>query len=315
MIIDFECDSPTAAVRDETEKLLRSGSGFTHRGYFKLFGKLWARQLDMSDEEFETTVREQGRIEVALMVLAKMTEEPMTDEQFIAMMDDAGVEIGCIGTTGMWSSVDDRAAIAAKYPGRLMPFYRTSPHEGMDDVREFERRVRDFGFKGLVVSGFRDNLPSNHKKYYPFYAKCVELDVPVRITTSLHLYTDRPIDLSRPAYLDEIACDFPELTIVAGLGGWPWVDELVAVARRHPSLFIDISCVRPSNMPRPGSGYEALLADGNRGLQDQVIFASGWTTQGKPLQQLITEAEALPASDTIRRKWMYENALRALGLG
>lgn len=314
MVIDFECDSPTAAVREETEKLLRSGGGFVHRGYFKLFRNAWSRMLGMTPEEFDAVVREKGQIDSALMILDKVMENMMTDEEFIQMMDDAGVQVGCIGTTGMWSSVEERAAIARKYPGRLMPFYRSSPHEGMDDVKEFERTVRELAFRGLVVSGFRENLPSNHKKYYPFYAKCVELDVPVRITSALHLYTDRPMDLSRPAYLDEIACDFPDLTIVAGLGGWPWVEELVAVARRHPSVFIDLSCVRPRNLTRPGSGYDVLMAGANRELQDQIVFASGWTTQGLPLKQLIGEAEELAKNDTVREKWMSGNAARALKL-
>jgi len=314
MIIDFECDSPTEAVRKETEKLLRSGGGFVHRGYFKLFGNAWAAMLGMGLEEFNQTVKEKGYIEAALMILEKVMEETMTDEEFIQMMDDAGVQVACIGTTGMWSSVEDRAAIANRYKDRLLPFYRSSPHDGMSDVKEFERTVQELGFKGLVVSGFRENLPSNHKKYYPFYAKCVELDVPARITSSLHLYTDRPMDLSRPGHLDEIACDFPELTIVSGLGGWPWVEELVAVARRHPTVFIDLSCLRPKHMDKPGSGYDVLLADGNRGLQDQIIFASGWNTQGVPLKQLISEAETLAKNDTIKNKWMYENAARVLKL-
>ncbi len=314
MIIDFECDSPTEAVRLETEKLLRSGSGFAHRGYFQVFRESWAGMLGMSPEEFDETVQEKGRIDVALMVLAEVTKDSMTDDEFIAMMDDANIAVGCTGTTGMWASVEDRAATAAAYPGRLMPFYRSDPHEGMVDVRAFERTVRELDFKGLVVSGFRDRLPSNHKKYYPFYAKCVELDVPVRITSALHLYTDRPIDLSRPAHLDEIACDFPELTIVSGLGGWPWVEELVAVARRHQKVFIDLSCVRPSHMERPGMGYDALLAFGNRSLQDQIVFASGWTTQGVPVKQLIAEAEALTKKDSVRQKWMHDNAARVLKL-
>ncbi len=315
MIIDFECDSPTEAVRKETEKLLRSGGGFVHRGYFKLFGKSWSRMLGMAQDDFDRMVRDKGYIDSALMILDKVMEGVITDDEFIQMMDDADVQVGCIGTTGMWSSVADRAAIAAKYPGRLMPFYRSSPHEGVSDLLEFDRAVRELGFKGLVVSGFRENLPSNHKKYYPFYAKCVELDVPVRITSALHLYTDRPMDLCRPAYLDEIACDFPDLTIVSGLGGWPWVDELVAVARRHPSVFIDLSCVRPRAMDKPGSGYDVLLASGNRDLQDQIIFASGWNTQGVPLKTLIGEAEDLAKNDVIRQKWMYGNAARALKLG
>jgi hypothetical protein len=134
------------------------------------------------------------------------------------------------------------------------------------------------------------------------------------VTTSIHLYTDRPIDLCHPKYVDEIACDFPELTIIAGLGGWPWVDELVAVANRHPNVLIDLSCQRPKSAAQSGSGFEGLLVQANRGLQDQFLFASGWGTQGIPLNQVIAETRALAISEKVCDKWMYGNAARALRL-
>jgi predicted TIM-barrel fold metal-dependent hydrolase len=305
MIIDFECDSPTEEVKKETIALLKSGGGFVHRGYFTQFGHAWAERLNMTMEELEETVRAKGYIEVAVMVAENYLGKTMTHQAFIRMLDDAGVTKAVIGTTGMWASVEDTAAIAGEYPDRLIPFFRSSPHEGMANVKRFEQAVKEKGFKGL---------PSNHKKYYPFYAKCVELDVPARITTSLHLYTDRPMDLCRPSNLDEIACDFPELTIVAGLGGWPWIAELVAVARRHRNICIDLSCQRPRTVRRPGSGYEELIESGNRGLQDQIIFASGWGTQGVSLKTIIEETKDLTRNETIYRKWMYDNAARVLKL-
>ena len=314
MIIDFECDSPTAEVKKETIALLRSGSGYTHRGYFSTFGKTWAGLFGMSLKEFEEETKKIGRIEMAVRVAEHYFDPLMTNEGFIQMMDDAGVTHACIGTTGQWSSVEDRALLANKYKDRFSAFYRSDPNMGMDDVLEFERTVKELNFKGMVVSGFRANLPSNHKKYYPFYGKCVELGVPARITTGLHLYTDRPIDLCRPDQLDEIACDFPDLVIVAGLGGWPWVPELLAVAKRHRNVFVDTSCQRPKHMAATGSGFESLIAEGNRGLQDQIIFASGWATQGLSLKQIIGETEDLCRSETIRKKWMYENAARVLGI-
>ena len=130
MIIDFECDMPTAAVKKETEALLKSGGGFVHRGYFKLFGKAWAAMMGMGLEEFNELVQQKGYIEAALMILEKTIEKPLTDEEYIQMMDDAGVTVGCIGTNGMWSSVEDRAAIAQKYPDRLMPFIEVAPTKG-----------------------------------------------------------------------------------------------------------------------------------------------------------------------------------------
>jgi predicted TIM-barrel fold metal-dependent hydrolase len=184
----------------------------------------------------------------------------------------------------------------------------------MAGVRELERCVRELGFRGLEVSTFREQLYANDKKYYPLYAKSVELKIPVRVYTTMNYAADRAMDFGRPIYLDEVARDFPELTIIAALGGWPWVPELVGLARRHPNLYVDFAAHRPKYMTRPGSGFEMLLQFGNTLLQDRIVFASSWMTLGLPLKQIIQEVRELPLKDSVRPKWMYGNAARLLGL-
>lgn len=63
--------------------------------------------------------------------------------------------------------------------------------------------------------------------------------------------TDRPYDLGHPRHLDQVAIDFPELTIIGGLGGWPWVNEMVALVRRHPKLYLDTSAHRAKYLGKP----------------------------------------------------------------
>ena len=111
MVIDFECDSPTAEVKKETIALLRSGGGFVHRGYFSAFGQAWARMLGMTFQEFKEETKKIGYIEMAVRVAEKNFETLMTNAEFIEMMDDAGVTHACIGTTGQWSSVKDLSLI------------------------------------------------------------------------------------------------------------------------------------------------------------------------------------------------------------
>lgn len=184
----------------------------------------------------------------------------------------------------------------------------------MAGVQKLEHCVKELGFRGLEVSTFRERLYANDKKYYPLYAKCVELNIPIRVYTTMNYASDRAMDLGRPIYLDEVARDFPELTIIAGLGGWPWVPELVGLARRHPTLYIDFAAHRPKYIAKPGSGFEMLLQFGNTLLQDRILFASSWMTLGLPLKQIIQETEELPLKDSVKSKWMYENAARLLKL-
>jgi len=136
----------------------------------------------------------------------------------------------------------------------------------------------------------------------------------VRITTGLHLLSDRAHDYAHPKNLDAVASDFPDLTIVAGLAGWPWVSELVAIATRHKNVYIDIACRRVKHLIAQGAGYEALIYYGKRILQDKILFASGWGTMQVPLKQLIAECDELPLKETVRVKWMHDNAARVLKL-
>jgi predicted TIM-barrel fold metal-dependent hydrolase len=313
MVIDIECDIPTREVYQADLDGMDASDDQGMANYANIFGRKWASDVGMSPEEFDELLQSMGPAKLRIMIAEKAMEQAMTDEQFIRMLDDAGVRYACIGT-GRFASIEHTAALAAKYPDRLIPWCRISPRAGMAGVRELERCVKELGIRGLEVSTFREQLYANDKKYYPLYAKAVELELPVRVYTTMNYAADRAMDFGRPIYLDEVARDFSELKIIAALGGWPWVPELVGLARRHPNLYIDFAAHRPRYMTNPGSGFEMLLQFGNTLLQDRILFASSWMTLGLPLKQIIQEVLELPLKDSVTPKWMYANAARLLGL-
>lgn len=313
MVIDIECDIPTREVY-EVELASYERAGDEGMGnYVNIFGHKWAADAGMSPAEFEEAKKAMSPMELRKMITEKAMERALTDEEFVKMLDEAGVTRACIGT-GRFATIEHTLELAGKYKDRLIPWARISPHEGMNGVRRLEHYVKEFGLRGLEVSTFRERLYANDKKFYPYYAKCVELNIPARVYCTMNYAADRPMDLGRPIYLDEVCRDFPELIIIAGLGGWPWVPELVGLARRHPNLYIDLAAHRPLHIPKPGSGFEMLLQFGNTLLQDRMLFASSWMTLGLPLKQIIKETEDLPLKDSVRPKWMYQNAARILGI-
>jgi uncharacterized protein len=307
MVIDIECDIPTREAVQKDIESIASGDTNGMVNYLNLFGPKWAAEVGMTMEEFEKAKKTLGLAKLWKMVKEKTLEKAMTDDQFVKMLDEAGVKYACIGT-GRFASMEHTAGLAQKYKDKFIPWLRVSPHEGMDGVRKLEYAVKELGIKGFVVSPFREKIYVNDKKYYPFYAKCIELGLPIRSHTSMNYATDRSMDLGRPVYLDEIACDFPELTIIAGLGGWPWVPELIGVARRHQNIYIDLAAHRPKYIKNPGSGFETLLQFGNTVLQDKILFASSWQTMALPMKQIIQETEDLTRNETVKHKWMYKNA-------
>jgi hypothetical protein len=200
------------------------------------------------------------------------------------------------------------------YPHRFLGLARMSAHDGMRGVRELERLVREEGFRALGVSALVDRLPAGDRRYYPLYAKAVELSIPVRIYSSMNYATDRPYDLGHPRNLDQVAMDFPEMTIIAGLGGWPWVNEMVALLRRHPKLHCDTSAHRPKYFGQPGSGWEMLIQFGNTLVQDKVMVGLSVGLIGQSYETLIKEYLDLPLKDSVKEKWLYGNAARVFGI-
>ena len=211
-------------------------------------------------------------------------------------------------------SNDEIAVLLRTYPERFLGLARISCLHGMRGVRELEHRVHQEGFHALGVSALVDCLPASDRRYYPLYAKAAELGIPVRIYSSMNYATDRPYDLGHPRHLDQVAMDFPELTLIGGLGGWPWVNEMVALVRRHPNLHVDTSAHRAKYLGQPGSGWEMLMQFGNTLIQDKVLIGISAGLVGQPYETLIQEYLNLPLKDNVKEKWLYRNAARIFGL-
>src|SRR5438034_7144260 len=222
--------------------------------------------------------------------------------------------VGIVRAVPFGTSNDEVAELLREYPDRFLGLARISGLQGMRGVRELERRVREEKFHALGVSALVDGIPASDRRYYPLYAKAVELGIPVRIYSSMNYATDRPYDLGHPRHLDQVAIGFPELTLIGGLGGWPWVNEMVALVRRHPQLHLDTSAHRAKYLGQRGSGWEMLLQFGNTLIQDKVLVGLSAGLVGQPHDTLIQEYLALPLKDTVKEKWLYRNAARVFRL-
>ena len=227
-------------------------------------------------------------------------------DEYLKMLD----RLGIVRSVPFGASNDEVAELLREYPNRFIGLARISGLHGMSGVRELERRVREQRFQALGVSALVDGIPASDRRYYPLYAKAVELDVPVRVYSSMSYATDRPYDLGHPRHLDQVAIDFPELTIIGGLGGWPWVNEMVAIVRRHPRLYMDTSAHRARYLGQRGSGWEMLMQFGNTLIQDKVLVGISAGLVGQPYETLLEEYMALPLKDTVKEKWLYHNAAR-----
>ena len=165
--------------------------------------------------------------------------------------------------------------IAKAHPDKFpVCFMCLNPLVDEDMVKVLERGVKEQGFRGVNYQAWSVNFSSTDSRFWPVYARCQELGLIVAIHSSINFSVDRSLYLSHVSHLDKIACDFPELVLVANHGGWPWVTEMIAVAWKHANVYIEIGAVSPKYIGASGSGWEPLMRYGNSLLQDRVLFAT-----------------------------------------
>jgi hypothetical protein len=243
------------------------------------------------------------------------------DESVLADLDSAGIRKALItgfdeASTGGTSFVTNESvdAVYSRNPDRFIAFAGTDIMRGSAAVRDIEYWIKQRGFSGLSLRPFMIGLPADHRSYYPFYEKCVELDVPISIHASANWTTCRPSDLGNPRHFDQVACDFPGLKLILSHGGYPWVLEACMLAWKHPNVYLELAAHRPRYFTAPGAGWEPLLRYGQSTIQDKVLYGTGAFLLGRPAAELVGEFISLPVKPEIMEKWLWRNAAALLGL-
>ncbi len=251
--------------------------------------------------------------------IGKVYDEYIDDfDKFLKELDQAGiskifVKARDVETTlGVKISNEACSELVRMYPDRLVGMAGVDPFKGRAALEELEYAIKELGLVGVQFWPFEYNLYPHDRKYYPFYEKCVELNIPVSIESSMHFARNVKMDLCRPLYHDNVAVDFPELKIVMSTPGFPWVGELVGVAWRHPNVYIATSVVRAKYLGMANSGYEMLLQFGNSILQDKIIYGTGWPNI--PFKRNIEELKALPLKEEVKEKWLGKNVAKLFNI-
>ena len=209
-------------------------------------------------------------------------------------------------TFPMASGNDGVLALMDAVPDLFIGFAGLDPHKGMAAVREFRTRIAQ-GMRGASIDPYLAKIPADHARFYPLYAACCEMDVPMVVTTGAATRIPGVVmDDAHPRHLDRVATDFPELKLVLSHGGYPFVAETLMLAQRHANVYLELS--EYERMPFSEAYYTAA----NAFLQDRVLFASAHPFID--VREQVTIYAHLPFSDEVRPKVMHDNAARLLGL-
>ena len=221
-------------------------------------------------------------------------------DDVVEAMDAAGVSIAiCAGDNG------NVADAVQRHGGRIRGQYHADPTDIMGAVREIRRHAREYGFIGVRIEPFLWDRPPTHPSYYPIYAACVEEDLAFQTQVG-HTGPLYPSETGRPIYIDRVALDFPELRIVCGHIGWPWTEEMIAVAWKHRNVYIDTSAHLPKHYPERFVNYMTKFG------KDKCLFASDFPLV--PFEAALGQLEALQLGDEVRQRFLGGNARRAFAL-
>jgi predicted TIM-barrel fold metal-dependent hydrolase len=228
----------------------------------------------------------------------------------LASMDDAGVTRSLIsaweGPRGSLISNDEVAGFVQQAPDRLVGVGSVDISRPREAVREVRRCIHELGFKAIRVLPWLWELPPTHARFYPVFSECCELGVPF-CTQVGHTGPLMPSEVGRPIpYIDQVAIDFPELSIVCGHIGYPWTAEMIAVATKHPNVVIDTSAYAVRRYPAELVAY--VKAHG----RDKVMFGSNWPMIAP--KKALDGLDTLGLDDATRTAFLYGNAVRVFCL-
>ncbi len=224
--------------------------------------------------------------------------------QVLKEMDAHGIEKAMVGVT-----MNPEALRAIRqHPDRFFGSFEVNPNLGMEGVRDLVRAHEEIGVKAATAfpAGLCPQVPINDKKFYPLYAKCVELDIPIFICAGVP-GPRVPMGVQDVALLDEVCWFFPELTVITRHGCEPWTDLAVKLMLKWPNLYYSTSAFSPKHYPK-----EIIDYANTRGAH-KILYA-GYFPMGLSLDRIFSELENVPFKDSVWPQFLRDNARRVLKL-
>ncbi len=208
---------------------------------------------------------------------------------------------------------EDIAEAAAEHADVLIPFGSVDPHRGPAAVERARRLVEQHGVRGFKFHPSLQAFSPDDPQFTPLWAAVEELGVPALFHTGQNgigagLPGGRGIKLrySNPLLLDDVAADFPGLTVILAHPSVPWQAEAISMATHKANVYIDLSGWRPKYFPP-----ELVRAAGGM-LNHKVLFGTDY-----PLitpERWLEDFEELDIDPARLPRILKDNAATVLGL-
>lgn len=286
---------PHDRIGDSTEPIMMKGD----------------RRMKAIDVQVQTFTRESmpyhpdpEGIETLARNVFKRESAFMPERDFIDGIRDAGVKAILMSPMGFAKAGRDMAEIREMhdYMGHLKKTYPDTvlgcwgdidPRLGYAGARELERCIKDAGMMGIYTGAILTGIPVNDKLYRPLFDVCAEAGLPVKLSVGMtavgqgtpggggvHLGYENPIP-----YVDEVAIQYPNMTIIAAHCAWPFQNEMIAVLMHKANVHNELHGWSPKYFP------PELKREINGRLQDRFMFGSDhpWFSYERLFQDWVNE--------------------------
>jgi uncharacterized protein len=211
-------------------------------------------------------------------------------------------------------SNDYLSELVRLYPRQFIAFGSVDPWTGKEALNEAERCVLELGLRGLKFHPSIQRFFPDDERFYPLWEKASELGVPVLFHSGMTgIGAGTPggggikTKYCRPIpHIDDIAADFPDLTIIMAHPAFPWVEEQLAVLVHKPNVFMDLSGWSPKY-------FDPMIVQyANTRIPDKFLFGSDYAMISP--ERWLSDFEEAPFSAEVRPRILLENARRVLKL-
>lgn len=233
-------------------------------------------------------------------------------ELLLQEMDRSGITMGVVPGRKAYPFLggvnnEDIVGIMQDYPGRFIGVAGLDPTDRKAAMDEIDRFVVNGPLKGVGMEPGLLPVPMypNDRRIYPIYEKLQAEGIPLLLMAGGGNGPD--LSYGFPHILDQIAADFPNLTIINTHGGYPYVTEVLFVAYKRPNIYI---C--PDMYLFNSPGWQDYVTAANTALQDRFLFGTAYPFI--PLEEGVAHFKQLPFKEEVLPKVLYQNIARALKL-
>lgn len=157
-----------------------------------------------------------------------------------------------------------------RHPEKMIGVAGIDPTDLTSALEEMEQAHSEYGLKAITVAPAAQDFHPADSRAMQVYSVAARMKMPVFLHQGIHFSVGSKMEFARPALLDEVARDLPDLKLVIAHMGYPWIEECVVLLGKHPNIYADIS----SLIHRPWQAYNALLSAYQYGVFDKLLFGS-----------------------------------------